>query len=38
MTLTEMKRKIQAGEGKVCENEAQYKGSFCKLGATKGEI
>lgn len=28
MTLTDMKGKIQAGESKVCENEAQYKGSF----------
>lgn len=33
-----MRRKIQAGESKVCENEAQYKGSFCKLDATEGEI
>lgn len=33
-----MKRKTQTGESKVCENEAQYKGSFCKLDAMEGEI
>lgn len=38
MTLTEMKRRIQAGESKECENEAWHKGSFCKLDATEGDI
>lgn len=38
MTLTEMRRKIQAGESVVCENEPQYKGSFCKLDTMEGEI